>query len=403
MFRILLIFVLTINAMSVSATHQIVIELQIEDASYLQPRFQAPSVRYELRSTKVYNAKAGPLNDYVPKHKMKKRKSDREYYSYQQWPIHTTHAANRFVHFVFDNLNNQEYLPVNPFLQTLKMSSERTGSGTPLVRVMSFDSRSSIAETYKRQANKILQSPNYQNRNSEAYGAALSAIMMSPEVDNFLLLVRVLGNSLRTDDVIDAPFSYEKLRSIPSYMNLSFPDQWVVQTAILDTLTATQDIEKQIDPTRRVLDVAIELGNDMIDQIDFDNPDQTRLTVSRVYQALSYLHHKNNDCVSLHDNNRKAIERSVNIEMNWSTQRVILLDWADCLEKITGIGSGPNEEKLIEEAAQSASISEAWNEYLTVGTEKHIIKRLDRDPSAGANRIREILEFAKAVKKRSDQ
>lgn len=382
---------LSFAGQTLAAQEQVVIGLVIKDARYQTPRFDPPVVRYELRETESYVRSEQAILDHSPD---VNTRSDR--FVYDQWPVDKDNAIRAFAHFVIDDLWSQDFVPVNEFLLRVQLSSERTNAG-PVVQELTFDSRSAIAESYKRQVNELTRvAQPTPAQNQSTYSAALSAITLSPETDNFLLLARALKHSLRTEqDASSAPLSLAQLQALPGFDELSFAEQWTVQTEILDTLTAAPDLGARIDPTRTVLDAAIEIGDGMIQQIDFSNPEQTSLRVVRVYQTLSYLHAQNEDCLSLSENNADALTHSEALDMSWSAQRVLMLDWGTCLERMTGIGSGTAESVLIAQAAANQNLAAAWRAFSDSAA--LIQDRLSLSTGSATSRLNALLEFATAV------
>ncbi len=375
----------------VLAQQQFVIELQISDPKFETPRFSAPSVRYEIRAEEVYIPSSFPIVDKTPEFR-----AEPFGFTYEPWPLDASIATRTFAHFVIGGLDTSEFLPVNPYQMRLLLNPERLGNGT-IVQKIDFDTRSAIAESYRREVNGLTRQLTITpNQNLSAFSAAAEAINLDPKIDNFMLMAKVLKLALRTDtDSSTAPLTVSQLRALPGFTDLTLSEQWTVQSEFLNTLTGSPDLSRKIDPTRTVLDVALSLGSEMIGQIDFSNPEHTALPIVQVFQTLSYLHSSNEDCFALGVNNSEAIKHSAAIAMNWASQRTLMLDWGTCLEKLSGFDLGLPREQLAAALSGNAILKEEWRRYGMAG---QVIKdRLDIADGDSASRILSLVEFANLV------
>lgn len=389
--RVMVLASLVLTATPLTA-EQLILELQISDAKkFSPPRFPAPSVRYEIRREEFYVASSFAIVDKTPA-----SREERFGFSYEKWPLDATIASNTFAHFVIDGLDSSDFRPVNPFLMRMQLSPERFGKG-PVIQKIEFDTRSAIAQSYRREVlglSRQLSLTPHQNRS--AFSAAAEAIDLDPRVDNFMLMARVLKLSLRTGtDSSTAPLNVSQLRALQGFTNLSLPEQWAVQSEILNTLTGSPDLRQKIDPTRTVLDVALNLGAEMLGQIDFSNPEHTALPVVQLFQTLSYLHSNNEDCFAVAANNSDGIRHSAAIAMNWASQRTLMLDWGTCLEKLSDFDLGLPREQLAAALSGKPILKQEWRRYWIAG--QVISDRLAIADGDSAGRIVSLVEFAKLV------
>lgn len=225
--------------------------------------------------------------------------------------------------------------------------------------------RSVLADASRREATEALDKADPGPDDFErAEVAARTAIEIDPRLDNYLNLFDIIRKANRSDypELMMDFHSTDALARLPGYDSLSFEEQWRLRRELLLTLTRMPDQEAALGFTGTVRDAAVAVGQEMVGELSPDG-DYRDLPVIEVFRALSALHTANGDCISLIDNNARALALSTNAAMNWGSQRMFLLEWADCLLLRSGIGDGRTEEQFVSDAAASPVLSQEWARF----------------------------------------
>lgn len=226
--------------------------------------------------------------------------------------------------------------------------------------------RSVIADAHRREAtaslDKAVPGPNDFER---ANTSARKAIEIDPTIDNYLNLFDIIRKANRTGyPELSADLqSAAALELLPGYEGFNFEQQWRLQSELLMTLVRMPDLDAPIGFGGSVRDAAILVGQDMVGQL-VDGENYSKLPVIEVFRALARLHTENGDCPSLISNNARALDLSDEVAMSWSSRRLFLLEWVDCLLLRSGIGNGRSEEAFISDTALSMVLSGEWARFM---------------------------------------
>ncbi|WP_347309795.1 hypothetical protein [Defluviimonas sp. SAOS-178_SWC] len=270
---------------------------------------------------------------------------------------------------------------------------KESAAGRDITFAINLRHRSAIAEGYRRSALDALKSPRLGTQDLEAANiASITAVEINPELDNYLLTLRVTAAAVRRglQDFDGAVLTNEDLSTLKGYDDLTIDERWRVQSALLDTLAASEETRP----------LALQVGTDMLDEIPVDDPAALeRLKIVRVFMTVSDLYARDGDCVSLADNSARAVSLAPAIHMDWTSQRGVMLEWGDCLERLSGIGNGRTSEEYIADAAATASLKAMWTSFAEAGAgvvDRIALSTVDRDA-----RLRGLIEMAQAIRDRS--
>lgn len=358
------------------------LHVTVGDASFDVPRFNAPSVTYfvssemKLRDDNILSART-PSADEV-----------RSGYAYKD-QLGDGDLIRTYAHISIDA---GAYVVSDPRLLRIQLRSDDLGN--PIERTIKLENRNVLAESFRLELSGILRGGDLSAEDFQrAYNAAVGAVEFNPILDNYLQVLRVLKANLRTAEPLAfAPGGLSDLNALSGFDALPFAQRWVVQLALLETLVGGPDLNRQIVPGLSVRDVSIEIATDMLSQLDFNNPDHGVLAVVRPYQILTFLHAGNDDCMSLSETTAAALDNAQAISMNWASQRTFLLDWGDCLERMTGFGDGRTLEQFVGDSAGDPFLSDQWLQF-----DARIIPRrsqLNASGGAVADRIKQLGEIA---------
>ena len=225
--------------------------------------------------------------------------------------------------------------------------------------------RSVLADSSRREATEALDKADPGPADFErAEVSARKAIEINPTLDNYLNLFDIIRKANRSDypELISDFHTAAALASLPGYHTLTFEEQWRLRRELLMTLVRMPDHEASLGFGATVREAAIAVGREMVEGLS-PSQDYRELPVIEVFRALSMLHTTNGDCPSLIDNNALAIAVSANAAMNWGSQRLFLLEWADCLLLRSGIGDGRSNAQFVSDAVASPVLSEEWARF----------------------------------------
>ncbi len=258
--------------------------------------------------------------------------------------------------------------------------------------------RSYLAEVYRVEVNQILRQA---QRSPEVYeraaNAAASAVSTDPKLDNFLLAVKVTKSALSRGEVFDGLLgSREDIQTLGGFEQLEQDERWRVQLELLESFLEADDLEMAVTRTDTVATLAAQLGDDMLRTLDFDDPSQTELPVTRVFANLSILYAQLGDCQSLIDNNEQGLVHAETLKSNWRSQRGLYLSWADCLEKMSGIGQvNRSDANYIAETGRNPFLKVQWARF-TKATER-VQERLVFATSGADARLKDLIKTADAI------
>ena len=258
--------------------------------------------------------------------------------------------------------------------------------------------RSYLAEVYRVEVNQILRQS---NRTPEVYeraaNAAASAVSTDPKLDNFLLAVKVTKTALKQGQNFNGLLTTRQdIQALGGFDQLEQESRWRVQLELLESFLGADDLEMSINRTNTVATLAAQLGDDMLQTLDFQDEAQTKLPVTRVFANLSILYAQLGDCQSLIDNNEQGLANAEKLHSNWRSQRVLYLDWADCLEKMSGIGqSDRSVAAYIEQTGSNAFLKGQWARF--VASTDRVRERLVFATSGDDARLKELMKTADAI------
>jgi hypothetical protein len=227
--------------------------------------------------------------------------------------------------------------------------------------------RSVLADASRREATEALDKPDPGPADFErAEISARKAIEIDPTLDNYLNFFDIIRKANRTDysELMIDFHSTAALESLPGFDSLTFEEQWRLRRELLITLLRMPELDAPLGIGTSVREAAVSVGQDMVDELSADRS-YRELPVVEVFRTLAVLHATNGDCPSLIENNARAVELSENAAMNWSSQRLFLLEWADCLLHRSKIGDGRSEEQFIADTAASPVLTEDWTRFET--------------------------------------
>ncbi|WP_143526291.1 hypothetical protein [Roseivivax lentus] len=310
--------------------------------------------------------------------------------------------SNYFVFIDVDRPSN--LLPADPGKLLVRMNPRYLG-GQPIQREIVLKTRAQFAELYRIEVNQILRLSRLSDSDFErAYKAALGAIDYNPELDNFLLFVKVLRAQLAAGagPPSYAPATPEELAiQLSGYSDLPFRERWLVELDLLDTLVGASDLDRAYGSAGTVRDAALLLGTAMIDALDGAEADLADLPVVRVYQHLSALHAEAGDCVSLSENAARALADAEAIRMAWTAQRRLFLDWGTCLETMSGFGTGPTIDAIIEDASEKPFLRAQWGDFADASLRAE--SRLEFATAAADVRIRDLKDISLRISERTPE
>lgn len=293
-------------------------------------------------------------------------------------------------------------LPTNPSLLVAQLENQNLGR-PPTERTITLQSYAQFSELNRSEVKNILRLSNLDEPAFErAFEAALGAINYKHELDNYLLFNEVVRSNVGATNVpmIYSPAGPDELQAIlPGFGDLDFSEQWLIMVNLLDILAAARDPERRYGTAGTVRDAGIQLGNTMLNTLASSDADLSELPVVRVYQHMSGLHAAAEDCVSLAENADRALENANATRMSWSVQRRLFLEWGTCLEKITGFGTGPTREAIIDTAKASPFLSQLWASFAEAS--ERVIDRLKFATSDADKRIYKLHAFSKLITERS--
>ncbi|MEO9820714.1 MAG: hypothetical protein ABJ370_17200 [Paracoccaceae bacterium] len=258
--------------------------------------------------------------------------------------------------------------------------------------------RSYLAEVYRVEVNQILRQS---DRTAEVYeraaNAAASAVSTDPKLDNFLLAVKVTKTALKQGQNFNGLLTTrEDIQALGGFDQLELDSRWRVQLELLESFLGADDLEMSINRTNTVASLAAQLGDDMLQRLDFQDEAQTKLPVTRVFANLSILYVQLGDCQSLIDNNELGLINAEKLQSNWRSQRGLYLSWADCLEKMSGIGQvSRSSTEYIQETGKSAFLKAQWVRFSKAT--KRVQERLAFATSGSDARLKDLIKTADAI------
>ncbi|MBD3664628.1 hypothetical protein [Sulfitobacter aestuariivivens] len=241
--------------------------------------------------------------------------------------------------------------------------------------------RSVLAELYRSETNSILRDAQPTPETFErAMKSAANAVEIDPRLDNYLMALKVTSRALSRGETFNGLVaSRTDIQALGNFDGLPKNEQWRIQSELLATLMRVPQLDMPLTRTDTAAELAIRLGDEMIASLDFSDPQDTALPVTRIFHTLSVLHSEQKDCQSLIDNNERALSHAEALSSNWASQRALYLSWADCLEELSG-GAGQTDrsaDAYISETAGNPFLKQQWTRF-----------------SRSADRIRAQLNFA---------
>lgn len=264
---------------------------------------------------------------------------------------------------------------VSPNLKYVQLDSGQTGT---IEVTLPMQRRGVLAEAYRREVFDTFRQDNPgQDDYLRALSAAFNAIEFDPSLDNYLLAVKASRVAIHNGD-LDHPSlvtSNDDLRGMKGFEELSFDAQFRVQSELLDLLAFAPDPTRRLSSGETFQTAAIRLAEGMLGQLDESVPGLAALPATKVFNAANSQYSRQQDCSSLIRNSAHAIELSEALTMNWSSQRRFLLDWGDCLERLSGVGDGRSAEIFLEQTAAQPALRGLWTRYAEafVGRELNLL------------------------------
>lgn len=283
---------------------------------------------------------------------------------------------------------NGEFVVPDPNASRAELTPDVAGD--PIDFAINLRHRSEIAEGYRRSVLDALRSPQITPDLLEgANNAALSAVELDPTLNNFLLVARVTDAAIRRDmqSFGGAILDPDTLTLNDGFEALSLDDRWKVRSQFLDTLSRSDSTNAE----------AIAAGTAMLDSLPLDDDEAlSRLRIVHVFLTMSRLYAAEGDCMSLAGNAARGIELADRVRMDWNGRRTLLLDWADCLERLSGAGNGRTDEAYIADAAANASLRGLWSDFAEAGASAYETVALSTVESD--RRLRALVERARAIR-----
>jgi len=327
----------------------------IDAASPNKPGFGTPFVTIEFLEGSVYSKEAVRIFELIPEINLA---SGRHYFDNfigepdigRTWAFIHVQAGEYLLN---DNGVRRKYIPAD------------AGDAGLVPITLKLLRRAAIAEGSRREAVNALNRDDPGPADFErAAAAARHAIEIDTKLDNYLLLITSARKAMRSGyfDLIGELNSIEDLGALRGFESLSFRERWRVQSELLATLVSLQDLSAPVSFDQTLSSAAVELAERMIDTLE-PTADYAQLPAIRVFRTLSKLHGLEDDCESLVASNRTALGFADAVAMNWSSQRTFLLEWGDCLEKMSRRGDGRSLEVYVAETAAITPLVNGWGEF----------------------------------------
>lgn len=231
---------------------------------------------------------------------------------------------------------------------------------------LELQKRGVLAEAYRREVFGILREDRPGREGyRRAVNAALSAVEYDPKLDNYLLAVKASRVALHEGQIDDPTLilSLDDLRAMSGFSALGFAEQWRVESELLDMLASAPDLSAQVSFGDTFATAAVALADAMLAQLDPADPALRELPVTRVFNALTRLHARNGDCPSLVAASARALDLAPALAMNWASQRRFLVDWGDCLERMSGVADGRPARDFAADARAQPGLAGLWRDY----------------------------------------
>lgn len=254
---------------------------------------------------------------------------------------------------------------VLPGLRTVQLRNELAGERDIEV-LLPLERRSVLAEAYRKEVFEVYRQDNLAAADYlRAVTAAQRAVEDDPRLDNYLLAIRTSRAAL-FEGGLEHPTlltSISDLRAMPGFAALDFAGRWRVQSDLLDMLASAPAPEAPAFFGQSYREASIAVAEQMIAQLSADTPDLRALPATRVFNTLTQMHSDNGDCPSLVQASTRATDLAEPLNMNWASQRRFLLDWGDCLERLSGIGNGRSAEAFVEQTRANARLRALWADF----------------------------------------
>jgi hypothetical protein len=326
------------------------------------PRFSvAPTVVvYVLKDP--YDLRSDALTTFVPS-----ASDNPPVYSYEQVVLPRKYLR-RYLRMDVTPADGEQYYLQKPSDAVRTIEDDDLGTGNVSIMLKLY-SPAQLANLYRSEANGVLKQGNLdETKLTQAYSAAVSAIEMNPITDNYLIAIKVARYALKRGIVFDGmPISKSNLRALKSFDDLSFSERWSIESDLLATFANAPDLDLEVARGVTASDAAVELANQMLQSIDFANPEDTAMPVTQVQRTLAALQGARGDCIGLIDSSGDALSHADATQMKWEVRRSFFLEWADCLERLSGIGDGRAEADFILQTAANPGLRAHWMVFAGAG------------------------------------
>ncbi|MFQ6552340.1 hypothetical protein AAD018_008345 [Aestuariibius insulae] len=377
------------------------LRLSIAHFGYNEPQFEAPRVSIDLAVSQ--NKPSLTSNDWIDKITPNGKLgdlpgSDRTGYNFYE-SFGDASLIDDFAHFEIEALGIDGETVFFPRGESFIVKRlDRSYFGGPLPLTVELDRTESLARLYRSEISKALRDGSLDERTFQrAISAAETAITYDPRLDNYLAYLKVVRSNLSYDDIplVRSPAGSNDLNELDGFSALTDREKWIINLELLETLSLSQNLRRPYGNHGQVLDVAIQVGTEMLRSIDFSSDIDADLPVVRVYQTLAGLHAANEDCISTAENSANGLRHAEAISMSWTAQRRLFMDWADCLERVTRYGDGRPKEVLRASIQTDPFLKGLWAAYVEAGD--RVESRLRLSTSDADARIFELYEFARSI------
>ena len=234
-----------------------------------------------------------------------------------------------------------------------------------------------------------------------AYNLQKEAIELDPLLRRYRNLIDIFGKAQRQKyyGILVNLHREEDLMLLRGYDRMDFVTRWDLQSELLFVLASIEDTTTSIGAGITSGEAAANLGRSMIKALA-DGGDYAELPVIRVFQTLSNLDIRNSDCVSLANHSERALELSDEATMIWSTQRNFLLEWANCLQRRSGIGDGRSLDAFVADTAEAPPLTREWCRFRNAAVERR--NEFFYPAGSADEQLKTVYQIAESIIERSD-
>lgn len=317
-------------------------------------------------------------------------------YSYDQVVLPRT-FLRRYLRLDVIPAEGEQYFVENQATVIRPMEDDDLGTGNVAI-LLKLYSPEQLANVYRSEASKILRQSDLDEVDLfQAYSAAVRAIEMKPVTDNYLIAIKVTRYALKRGIVFDGmPISISDLQALIGFNDLPRSERWSIESDLLATMANTPDLGLEVTLGVTAGDAALELANQMLQSINFADPEDTALPVTQVQRTLAALQGARGDCIGLIDSSGTALSHADATQMKWEVRRSFFLEWADCLERISGIGDGRAEADFIAQTAANPGLRTRWSAYADASLP--YADQLLYPTNASDERLKTVFERANSIK-----